>query len=307
MARNLLQSHAWEKYAESDGDKVFWRDGDGYSALTILKKTPLGNYLFCPYGPEITGKDAVKSLEYAVDSLRGLAREHEAFFLRVEPTRYFSLEQMKERGFVKSHDLEPADTLIVDLERPEEEILAGIAKRKVQIWKARERKGVTVRTSKDPEDAAILASLLKGVAARNNFIPQDGEHLKKQMEAGFATLYVAEYEGKPIAAVLVYDYDGVRYYAHVAADDEYRKLEGGTILVVQMIVDAKREGAKKFDFWGITTSEDPKHPWYGFTQFKKSFGGEVVNYTGTWDLPLRKARYKAYQVMRKVNRAARKR
>ncbi len=23
----------------------------------------------------------------------------------------------------------------------------------------------------------------------------------------------------------------------------------------------------------MTTSEDPKHPWYGFTQYKKSFGG----------------------------------
>ena len=43
-----------------------------------------------------------------------------------------------------------------------------------------------------------------------------------------------------------------------------------------MIIDAKHNGRKKFDFWGVTTSEDPNHPWYGFTKFKKSFGGELV-------------------------------
>ena len=108
------------------------------------------------------------------------------------------------------------------------------------------------------------------------------------------------------AAALVYDYDGVRYYAHAAADYEHRKLRAGTVLLVQMILDAARAGQQTFDFWGITTSTDPEHPWAGFTQYKKSFGGRQVDYAGTWDLPLNKRKYQLYKTLRQVNLRVRK-
>ncbi len=317
MARNLLQSRAWEKYAKSEGRETIWRDGDGYEALAIVQETPLGKYLFCPYGPAITGAEKketgeaerereLRALDFALDSLRAAARERGAFFVRIEPTVAFSEAELKERGLVKSHDIEPAHTWVIDLTQAEEEILDGIEKTKVRHWRNHGKKGITIRTSTDPEEITILASLLQKVGERDNFTPQDAKHLKGQMEAGFATLYIAEYEGKAIAASLVYDYDGVRYYAHAGADDEYKKLTAGTILLVEMIMDARRMGAKRFDFWGITTSEDPKHPWYGFTQYKKSFGGYEVDYAGTWDLPMSKMKYRIYQMIRKVNRGLRK-
>ena len=56
----------------------------------------------------------------------------------------------------------------------------------------------------------------------------------------------------------------------------------------------------------ITTSEDKNHPWYGFTQYKKSFGGFEVDYSGTWDFPLNKRKYSLYKKIRKANRLLRK-
>ena len=126
------------------------------------------------------------------------------------------------------------------------------------------------------------------------------------MRAGFATLYIAELDHTPIAASLVYDYDGVRYCVHAAADYEHRKLSVGAILLIQRIIDAKRNGMKEFDFWGITTSRDKRHPWYGFTQFKKSFGGVQKDYARTWDLPIKKSQYQLYKIIRQLNRARRK-
>ncbi|MGO4434577.1 methicillin resistance protein, partial [Paenarthrobacter sp. RAF9] len=34
--------------------------------------------------------------------------------------------------------------------------------------------------------------------------------------------------------------------------------------------------------------------------FKKSFGGREISYPGTWDLPVKKVRYGAYQLARKA-------
>jgi lipid II:glycine glycyltransferase (peptidoglycan interpeptide bridge formation enzyme) len=80
----------------------------------------------------------------------------------------------------------------------------------------------------------------------------------------------------------------------------------GTIILIQMILDAKIKGLKYYDFWGITTSEDKNHPWYGFTQYKKSFGGFERDYSGTYDLPLNKAKYSLYKKLRVINRKLRK-
>ncbi|MBI2624025.1 peptidoglycan bridge formation glycyltransferase FemA/FemB family protein [Candidatus Parcubacteria bacterium] len=44
--------------------------------------------------------------------------------------------------------------------------------------------------------------------------------------------------------------------------------------------------------------------WAGFTQFKQGFGGRVVEYVGTWDLPLRSTWYRLYQLARYARRQA---
>ncbi len=305
---HFLQSAAWVKFEKSEGREVFTGEGEGFSYLAVKHQTPLGSYLYCPYGPVLDEKvESGVALKLALDSLAKLAREQQAFFVRVEPTVAVPAEELRKMGLKKSHDLDPAHTWILDLTNSQESILAGIEKRKLRHWRTHKNKGISLRKTQDPEQITVLTSFLEKLGERDHFNPQKQDHLKKQLAAGFATLYVAELEGEPIAAALIYDYDGVRYYAHAATDEEHRKLMAGTIILIQMIVDARDEGAKVFDFWGITTSEDPKHPWYGFTQYKKSFGGEQVDYAGTWDLPISRVKYGLYWVIRKINRVIRKR
>jgi lipid II:glycine glycyltransferase (peptidoglycan interpeptide bridge formation enzyme) len=40
-----------------------------------------------------------------------------------------------------------------------------------------------------------------------------------------------------------------------------------------------------FRFWGIAPTDDPVHERAGYNRFKRSFGGQVKEYAGTWDLP----------------------
>lgn len=303
MKQHFLQSPTWEDYEHVEKHETFRLDGDGFSAMAMLEHTMLGNYLFVPYGPTAENE---KSFRKALDALRKLAKEQDAFFVRIEPTTPFPVAELKTIGLTKSHNIDPAHTWALDLTQPESQIFADMEKEKGRLWRNCYKKDITVRQTRNPEEVDILATMLDKVGSQNHFIPQKKIHLRRQMEAGFATLYVVELKGESIAAALVYDYDGVRYYAHAAADYEHRKLAAGAILLVQMIVDAKRAGMKTFDFWGITTSKNKNHPWHGFTEFKKSFGGKQVDYAGTWDLPVRKLRYYFYKIIRRVNRMRRK-
>lgn len=310
MNTHLLQSPTWKKYEELEGHKAFFVSGPNFEALAILHSTPVGNYLFCPYGPTLDTKNTHLSdlnlLKTALDSLKKLAITQKAIFVRIEPTIPFDPKDLQGLGLIKSREIDPAHTLLIDLSEPETAILKNMRSSNVQYWRSHEKKGLKIRQTQDPEQITILTSLLQGVSDKNHFTPQDENHLKNQLKSGFATLYIAELDGKPLAASLVYDFNDTRYYAHAATSNEERKLAAGTVLLVQMIVDAKKAGGKYFDFWGMTPSEDKNHPWYGFTQYKKSFGGHQVNYAGTWDLPVNSLRYHLYQSTRKLNRLKRK-
>lgn len=296
----------------ADGEQVIRLRGKNYEALAIKKSTPVGNYLFLPYGPALTGKTpkaAQSALRQALDDLRAKAAEEKCFFVRIEPIFPFSGEAMTELGLVETKEIEPKHTWVLPLsDISDDELLAGMEKNKPRSWRNMAKKEMSVRNTQNPAEIGVLTRLLAEVGEQDHFTPQSELHLKNQLKSGFATLYIVELgpEKTPIAASLVYDFDGTRYYAHAAADYEHRKLRAGTILLVQMILDAKHAGARQFDFWGITISDDPHHPWQGFTAYKKSFGGQQVDYAGTWDLPLIPAKYRLYQGLRKANLRLRK-
>lgn len=307
MDQHFLQSSAWEKYEELEGHKTFRLNEKDFSALAILHSTPLGNYLFCPYGPTLKSNyNPNATLKTVLHSLSKLAREQNAFFVRIEPTFPLSNPEAKSLHLHKSHDLDPAHTWAIDLTQSREELLKQMRASSVQYWRSSAKKGLKIRQTKDPEAISILTSLLQAVSEKDHFQPQTEAHLKSQLQSGFATLYIAELDHQPLAASLVYDDSTTRFYAHAATSNEHRKINAGIVILIQMILDAKDRGAKIFDFWGITTSEDPKHPWYGFTKFKKSFGGYQINYAGTWDLPLSPIKYQLYRIIRCLNRLKRK-
>ena len=315
---HILQSEAWEECLQKDGEQTHRWAGEGWSALAVQKKTPVGSYLFLPYGPAILDAEhRTQCLQDALQTLSERARSLGCLFVRCEPTFAVNAAQMRSQGLVEAKEIDPKHTWVLDLaDQTEAELLAGMEKNKPRSWRNMASKGMSVRATQDPAAVTELTRLLMTVGEQDHFTPQAEDHLRHQLETGFATLYLVDLAeaadvdrgvgSQVIAAALVYDYDGVRYYAHAAADYEHRKLRAGTVLLVQMILDAARAGQQTFDFWGITTSTDPQHPWAGFTQYKKSFGGRQVDYAGTWDLPLNKRKYQLYKTLRQVNLRVRK-
>jgi lipid II:glycine glycyltransferase (peptidoglycan interpeptide bridge formation enzyme) len=300
---HFLQSENWQKFQQSLGRQVATGQGDGWQFLAIWQTTPFGGYWYLPYGPSITDE---RAFAVALAELRKLAAGKKATFIRIEPTDGVTMEQLRAAGFRKVTEVNPEHTWTLDLTKPEAEILAGMKQNNRNLYHNYAKKGVTIKQTTDPKKISYLTQLMRDVAKNNHIATHDESYLKKQMEQGIAKLYYTEYGGAVIVASLIYDYAGTRYYAYAAADYEHRKLSIGTAIVAQMIVDAKRAGLKQFDFYGVTTSQDPKHPWQGLTKFKMSFGGQRRDYLGTWDLPLNRFQYGVFRQMRWLNRTIRK-
>lgn len=305
--KSFLQSRPWAQFQQRLGRRIFQSEGPGYNYLAILERNAIGPYLYCPYGPVATDPPAFAA---AMDSLRALAGLQRARYIRVEPVAGGLAPTVDATEAALGHaglrraprNIQPAQSWLVDLRPPEKEILGAMKSTNRNLHRNIGKKGVTFTSSNDPGDIGILLTFLHQTAGESGFKPQEDHYLRNAahalMPGGDATLYVARLEDLPIGAALVYDSDDTRTYAHAAIDRAHRKLSAGIPLVVRMMLDAKAKGLQTFDMWGIAPDDEPEHPWAGFSYFKKSFGGAAVQYPGTWDLPMNKTAYAAYQLSR---------
>lgn len=305
---NFLQSQAWAKFQKSLGRQVFTDSGPGWSYLAILEHGKGNSRLYCPYGPEAFSHE---KFDLAIESLRKLAKTHGATFIRIEPTNSTLIPHLKSGGWKKAdyQSLNPEHTRVINISREKETIIAEMSQPARNTYRNYTKKGIHVKTSQDPKDIDVFLRLIHQVAKRTGMRPHSDEYFRKQATAllpdGHAKLWYATLVDRPIAAAITYDSDDTRYYAHAAADlsPELRKLNAATCIVTEAIVDAKDKGLSRFDLYGIAPDDSPtSHPWKGFTKFKRSFGGQDVDFAGTWDLPIKKLGYFFYRFYQKITR-----
>lgn len=297
--RHILQSEHWVKFQNSLGKEVIKVDKDQYSFVAVVEKTPVGKYLFVPYGPHLTSSTKLK---LAIDSLKKVAKAQRAIFIRIEPTLRLSSKSLRQIGARKSKDIEPAETWVLDFPESKEQLLQKLPRRLRGYYNTHEKKEIEIIKSHHPDDIKHLLKLQKQVFKNKDIKTFSEDYLKQELAQDFAALYMAKHHGKIIAAILVFDDDTTRYYMQAASDKSFAKLNANGIITIQAILDAYEDGLHSFDFWGIAPDGASKdHPWSGFTAFKKMFDGHAEYYSGTYDIPISHFRFLAYKILRRLN------
>ena len=299
----ITQSQDWHKLQGDLGEESILVEEKDYQYLAIIKSTPTGKYLYCPYGPVAQDKEAFKA---ALTSLKELAAQKSAIFIRVEPFNEEFQDELPNSA-KKSTDLNPKETWILDLTGNDTEFKSRLPSRLLRYHKSAAKKGITIERSNNPDDIKHLLKLQRDLADEKGISTFSENYLKIELEQPFATLYLAKYEDSIIAAGLVFDDKTTRYNLQGAQSDTGRKLHATGILTIQLILDAREKHLKTFDFWGIAPEDAPDdHPWKGFTAFKKTFAGTELKHAGTYDIVLNPFKYHLYQIFRKTNRFIRK-
>lgn len=305
----ITQSKEWQKLQEGLGETSFYETGKDFQYLAILKKTPIGNYLYCPYGPVAKDKIAFKK---SLESLKKKARELSAIFIRIEPQNP-DFTKVLPKNAQNSKEQNPKDTWVLDLKGNQEDLLQKLPSRLLRYHRNAAKNDIVIETSHVPSDINHLLELQKALATVKNINTFPKEYLQTELSQPFATLYLAKYQnpsGKKtevIAAGLVFDDQTTRYNLQGAQNEQGRKLHATGILTIQLILDAKEKGLQTFDFWGIAPEGAPKnHPWAGFTSFKKTFAGKEVHYAGTYDIPVSSSKFNLYKFLRRINQIRRR-
>lgn len=295
----ITQSREWQQLQNDLKELSFFEESADFQYLAILKKTPTGNYLYCPYGPIA---ETPENFKKALKSLKELAKRENAIFIRIEPQNPQFLKNLPKTA-QKSTDLNPKETWALDLTGTDDDLKAKLPSRLLRYYKNREKQGITIEISHNPDDIKYLLDLQKALAKEKGISTFSENYLKTELKQPFAALYLVKHNGEIIAAGLIFDDDTTRYNLQGAQSEEGRKLHATGILTIRLILDAKEKDQKLFDFWGIAPENAPKdHPWQGFTNFKKTFAGYEKDYAGTYDIVERPLKYRLYQILRKIRR-----
>lgn len=301
--KTFFDSWNWGEFNLEMGNKI-WRLGVANdkgliaTALVLKIKAKRGTFLFIPHGPALLkgisfeGKKRV--LEALLLSLRGIAKQDKASFIRISPLFELNKENQdlfSKLGFMESpmHASSYESTWKLDLTMPEEELLKNMRKTtRYLIRKVRDNKDVKIIKSNDLKDVAVYQKLNKAVSIRQGFIPFSEELIKKEFEIFSqdkqALIFLGKYNSEMVAGAIVIFWQGIGFYHQAASLGKFAKFSIPYLLQWEAIKEAKKRGCMLYDFWGFTDPKKfPKHPWAGPTLFKMGFGGHRIEYVKTQD------------------------
>src|SRR3989338_2824935 len=302
--KSFLQTQDWLEFQKHVGRKT-WRFNDGEIKANIIEhKLPFGkNYLYIPHGPEVSFGEIQSGLKNEVDNflrhLKSLGKENKSIFVKMEPTDDVVMEVVYRKSLKCSpKSIQPTRTVLVDLNLPEEVLLSKMHHKTRYNIRLAEKKELKLE---EKNDIKGFWKLLKKTAKKDNFSKHNYEYYEKLIEffdddKDLKTKIVFEMnENKSLAGAILMTFGDTVYYLHGAMDRDYKSWMAPYLMHWEIIKWAKARGYHYYDFWGIDANR-----WPGVTRFKLSFGGQQVEYPGSFDLPISKFWYFVYKIARKI-------
>jgi peptidoglycan pentaglycine glycine transferase (the first glycine) len=294
---SYFQSWNWgevEKTSRSPIERIGIYQKDNLVGLIQITEvhSKRGHFLRIRQGP-LMHDWSPESIKTVISYLKKLAREKGASFIRMStllPDTAENRGKFAHQGLIyaPTHNQDGENRWVLLLAKSEDELLSGMRKTTRYMVKRAQTSNIKVeRTNSLYKIKDFLAiynetTQIKSFVAHKS-IAQEFEEFSRDNQA---FLYFA-YEGTKLLASAFIAYCGTEaIYRHGATSAEGRKSPASYLIQWEAIKDAKKKGLMLYDFWGIAENDDPKHPWYGLSNFKKGFGGERLDFLHTFDIPV---------------------
>jgi lipid II:glycine glycyltransferase (peptidoglycan interpeptide bridge formation enzyme) len=292
--------------------------------------------MYVPKGPALDyGESAL--LEQVLGDLEDTAQRERAVFVKIDPDVQADsvegqavVDTLRRRGWRPSREqIQFRNTMLVDLARSPDEILAEMKSKWRYNVRLATRRGVTVRRG-TTADLPLLYDMYAQTAARDGFVirPEPYYHdvWSTFIDARLAQPLIAEVDGEPVGMVIVFHFprqtstpsaveapapstvggpapstvEGLRtsggraWYMVGASLPVHREKMPNHLLQWEAMRWAQEQGCTVYDMWGAPDKLDESDPLWGVYRFKRGFGGEFVRHIGAWDYPVSGLRYWLY-------------
>lgn len=152
------------------------------------------------------------------------------------------------------------------------------------------------------EMAETFYQIMKETCERDGFELRSAAYFAKILEVfgDKARLYMAYYEGQPIAGAISVLWGDKVWYFYGASSNSNRKVMPNYLLQWEMIKWAIETDCKIYDFRGVAGVIDESNPLFGLYRFKHRFDGTYIEFMGEMDLITKPAAEKIVAVSQEI-------
>ncbi|MFW6137662.1 MAG: lipid II:glycine glycyltransferase FemX [Spirochaetota bacterium] len=331
---NLFQSSFWGAFKAGFGWKpigFFLTYHNKKTTLLVLtRKLSEGKSVaYVPYGPDIPlpYRDQGHFLEVLSRKLNQKTTE-ELVFIRYDlrwETPYARentispipgdirppapLRELRINFDTREHNLRkaptnmlPADTVILDIRKPSDKLLAEMKPKTRYNIRLSKRRGVKVNEGA-LEELPSWYNLYQATARRHGILQYNYQYFlhllrtSSHFPPGLPDIHLilAGTDQSVSAGAIVALHGKQATYLYGASSRKQRRLMPTYALQWRAINLAKQQGCTHYDFFGIPPTDHPGHPMAGLYRFKTGFGGSIFHRRGCWDYPVDPEQYRHYR------------
>ena len=306
---HILQSTAWGQLKADFGWKVTHVILPDCGAQLLIKQVLPGiHFAYIPKGP--IGVDC-QDLWLEIDAV---CRHKKCVFIKVEPDTWIGdgnkygnpLGKLPNKFIQSSHSIQPLQTLIIDITGNEAQILGQMKQKTRYNINLAIKKNVVV---KPHTDLSSFYHLMEITSQRDKF----GIHSLAYYQRAFdlfhsydqCQLLLAEYEGTPISALIVFKVGNRAWYFYGGSSNFHRDKMPNYLLQWEAIRWARTQGCAEYDLWGVPDEDlatleanftKQSTGLWGVYRFKRGFGGELKRSEGPWDRIYKPNLYRIYSL-----------
>lgn len=312
-----VQTWNWGEFQKSQGHTVY-RIGifDDKEKLTSAysisfhkipkTKFSIGTIL---RGPEIDDE--------AIGKVAEIAKKENAIFVKFEPNIIYQTYdysnnkiQLNPKPHFQNLRKSPKNAFypfnfLVDLTQTETELLEFMHPKTRYNIRVANRYGVEISEQTNDQGFEIYLKLLFDTTKRQGFYLHSQKYhrdlWKKLKNTDMVHIMLASYQNQVLSAFMIFKVGDKLFYPYGASLDIYRQVMAPTLLMWEVIKLGQKLKCTTFDMWGCLgpyAKESEKG--YGFHRFKQGFGGQLVEYIGTYDLVINSLFYQIYNSVDKI-------
>ncbi|MCK9415086.1 MAG: peptidoglycan bridge formation glycyltransferase FemA/FemB family protein [Candidatus Dojkabacteria bacterium] len=308
--KTFLQTWQWGEFQEYLGyeiKRLVFFNNEKFLGLTlcIINKSRFERYVYCPRGP-LLSKDNSEIYAQALGALKEFWEKKHISTLKVDPAflRDSKISKLPQKcGFKHTVNfIQSENNWMIDLVGENEEDLLrwckehGMSKNYPTYIRKARHSGIEIEFSKEQKDWDLFHTYLKYSGQRKEFEVKSKRYHIGMWEclgkdSDILRLGIAKRNGKILAMIVISSYGdevSALYSAQTGVDS---RLRATMLLRWECMLLGQREGFKRFNSWGVLPEKKytPKNPGFGYSQYKRGFGGYLEEIERTYEYVFNKA------------------
>ena len=300
-----VQTWNWGEFQTTQGHKiyrfgVFDNKDKMISAYSVsFHKIPKTKFSI---GTILRGPDIADAM---LDEVTKIAKQENAIFVKFEPDII-----NKKLGHFRNLKKSPKNafypyTFLVDLTKTEDQLLDSMHPKTRYNIRIANRHGVEIKEETNDKGFEIYLKILFDTTKRQGFYLHTQKYhrdlWKKLKDTGMVHIMLASYQNQVLSAFMIFNVGDKLFYPYGASLDTNRQVMAPTLLMWEVIKLGKELKCTTFDMWGcLGPNAKETENGFGFHRFKQGYGGQLVEYVGTYDLVINPLFYKIYNSVDKV-------